>query len=540
MADRPSTSGPNWLRPPGEQTGLGYYIAVLRERWLLIAAAVLLCLGAAGLYLATADKVYEAEAQLLVTPAGSDDTLLASLGVIRATSDPTRDVQTAAEFVTTVDVADRVQQELGTEGSGSSLVGDVTAEPVGQSAIVAITAQASSAQAAADRANAFADATVATRTAALHDRIDHLIEQINAGASAITAQGEQSLKDETARLELLRNGPDPTISVENEATPPNGATSPKPKLTLAAALVGGLVIGIAAAFAAQTLDPRLRREEQLRAHYQLPILTRVPGQRSQVNMPLLPTVLTPPTREAYRALRANIVAAHWRTTLSQAVLVTGSSPSEGKTTTAINLAASLSMTGAETILIEADLRRPSIGAAFGISPERGVVSTLLDNASVSESIVHTDFFGPLKLLLADRRGGWTSELFSPGAAERLIREAKEIADFVVIDSPPLTAVIDALPLAQQADDVVIVVRPGVTRLDKLRELAELLEANGVDPLGFAVVGAAMRDLGYAYYATGKSPQDEDSPLERPRAATEESPAVSAARRGPSDEVTARP
>lgn len=528
MEERASSS-PEWLRPPGEQTGLGYYISVLRERWKLIAAAMVLCLAAAGVYLATADKVYEAEADLLVTPAASDDTLLSSLGVIRATSDPTRDVQTAAEFVTTVDVADRVQQDLATGRSGNSLLKDVTAEPVGQSAIVAITAQASSAQGAADLANAFAEATVAERTATVHDRIDRLLEQINSGTTT-TGESAQSLADQTARLELLRNAPDPTISVENGATPPNGATSPKPKLTLAAALIGGLVIGIAAAFAAQTLDPRLRREEQLRAHYQLPILTRVPEQRSQINQPLLPTVLTPPSREAYRALRANIVAAHWRTTQSQSVLVTGSAPFEGKTTTAINLAASLSMTGAETILIEADLRRPSIGETLGISPETGVVSTLLENASVSDSIVRTDFFGPLKLLLADHRGGWTSELFSPGAAERLIREAKEIADFVVIDSPPLTAVIDALPLAQQADDVVIVVRPGVTRLDKLRELAELLSSNGVWPLGF-VLCATMRELGYAYYASAKSPQDEEPPVRRPRAAApEESSAVPASPR----------
>jgi Mrp family chromosome partitioning ATPase len=169
------------------------------------------------------------------------------------------------------------------------------------------------------------------------------------------------------------------------------------------------------------------------------------------------------------------------------------------------------MAGADTLLIEADLRRPSIGRTLGVSPTTGVVSTLLENASVDDSVVSKRVFGRhLKLLLADRRGAWTSELFSPSAAERLVREAKGWAEFVVIDSPPLTAVIDALPLAREADNVVIVTRPGITRLDKLHELAELLNSNGITPLGFALIGAPQSETGYAYYES-EEPSEEELP-----------------------------
>jgi succinoglycan biosynthesis transport protein ExoP len=515
MADRAPISNPNWLQPPAEQAGLRQYIGVLRERYVLIIAAVVLCLAAAAIYLATADKVYEAQADLLVTPAPPDDTLLSSLGVMRASSDPTRDVETAAKFVTNSEVAERARSQLGLDRSADSLLKDVTAEPVGQSAIVAITGKASTAGTAAALANAFAAGVVSDRTEALHNRIDKILSEVDTtdttgaplpsgSASAATAA------DQIARLQLLRDSPDPTIAVENRATPPASAASPKPKLTLVAAAFAGVIIGIAAAFAAQTLDPRLRREEQLRANYQLPILARVPAQRSQRGKPLMPAALAPPTREAYRTLRANIVAAH-RGTEGQAILVTGSAPSEGKTTTAINLAASLAMAGADTLLIEADLRRPSIGRTLGVSPTTGVVSTLLENASVDDSVVSRRVFGRhLKLLLADRRGAWTSELFSPSAAERLVREAKGWAEFVVIDSPPLTAVIDALPLAREADNVVIVTRPGTTRLDKLHELAELLNSNGITPLGFALIGAPQSETGYAYYESDE-PSEEEPP-----------------------------
>ncbi len=508
MATRPETATPDWLRPPAEQAGLSYYVEVARERWLVIVAAIGLCIAGAVVYLALASKSYEAEADLLITPASPNDELLTSLGVMHSSSDPTSDVETAAKLVTTVDVANRVRRALGSNRSATSLLKDVSAAPVGQSAIVAVTAHAPSATAAADLANAFAKAAVAERTARLHDRIDQILPQVQAelqgGGTAQVAPGA-SLRSEYARLQFLRSVPDPTISVETTAVPPASPASPKPKLTLGAAGLAGLVLGIGAAFAAQTLDPRLRREQQLRARYQLPILARVPRQSSRRGRPLSPTAVTPPAREAYRALRANITAARVRSGEPQAVLITGSAPAEGKTTTAVNLATSLAMAGSETILIEADLRRPAIADTLGIAAETGVVSTLLENASLRDSLITMPLFPHLKLLLADYRGGWVSELFSLDAAQHLVTEAKRIADFVVIDSPPLTAVVDALPLARQADDVVMVTRLGVTRLDKLQELAELLAANNITPLGFALIGTPHPERGYSYYAGSERP-----------------------------------
>jgi receptor protein-tyrosine kinase len=192
--------------------------------------------------------------------------------------------------------------------------------------------------------------------------------------------------------------------------------------------------------------------------------------------------------------------------------VTGSSPSEGKTTTAINLAGSLALAGNRVILIEADLRRPAIGSALGITVDKGVVSTLLENTTLEEALVTTDSFGPsLELLLADYKGGWMSELFSLHAAQRLLATAKARADFVIIDSPPLTTVVDTLPLARQADDVLIVTRLGTTRIDKLPELAELLASNGITPLGIALIGTDRRESGYYYHDSEDTERPADFP-----------------------------
>ena len=507
MGPPSENSAADWLQPTGEQEGLGRYVEIVRERIGTIAIAVAVTLAVAIAYLVTAEKVYEAEADMLVTPVPAEDPLLAGLGLIRESSDPTRDVETAAKLATTIEVATRVEEELQTGEEPKDLLEDVSAAPIALSNLVALTAEGSSPEEAAELANAFAQAAVEERTASLHEQIDQVLpplqeraeqdEDANGGEPAGTFSDE-SLATQIARLETLAESPDPTLRVETEAIPPDSPVSPRPVLTLAGALVAGLVIGIAAAFATQALDPRLRREEQLRARYRLPIIARVPREPNAGSGPISPERLSPAGTEAYRTLRSNVVAAASPGGGSRAILVTGSSNAEGKTTTAVNLASSLALSGKRTILIEADLRRPAVGPTLRVRAESGgIVGVLLENASLEDALVQVPAFGTnLELLLADYEGGWISELFSLAAAKRMIDDAKQLADYVVIDSPPLTAVVDTLPLAREVDDLLIVTRIGVTRLDRLRELGELMAGNEIEPLGFAVLAAQRPEGDY--------------------------------------------
>ena len=143
------------------------------------------------------------------------------------------------------------------------------------------------------------------------------------------------------------------------AVPPESFARPRVILILVVAAVGGLLVGIGIAVALRVLDPRLRREEQLQALMRLPILARVPLERSLGGRPLGPDALSAQGVEAYRTLRATL-AARAVGSGPTSILVTGASPSEGKTTTAINLATSFALAGSKVILIEADLRRPAI------------------------------------------------------------------------------------------------------------------------------------------------------------------------------------
>ncbi|MCB0865681.1 MAG: AAA family ATPase [Solirubrobacterales bacterium] len=487
MAD-PSRNGAtpasDWVVPPDEQQGLRRYVATLRERWKLIAAVTALALLASIAYILMVTKTYEAESTLYVSPISSANTDLEGLGLLVQSSDPTRDVQTAAELVTTVDVATRVKEDIGYEGTPEALLATVKAEPVAQTYIVAITASASDPNDAAEVATSFAEETVASRTAQMRDQIDRVLDGLKTGSP--TSQDQ----DQISKLERLREGPDPTLRVATEATPPVSPVKPKPILSIIAGLLAGLVLGIAAAFATQILDPKLRREEQLRTLYRLPVIGRIPREpKESGEAPLGPRRISPAVAEAYRTLRGTVTAST-RADGAKVLLVTGSSPSEGKTTTAINLAASLSSTGRRVILIEADLRRPAISRALSVEARRGVVGVLIESVSLEDALIDGDAFGlpNLKLLLAENEGGWISELFSLPTAIDLIHKAKELAEYVIIDSPPLTDVVDALPLARNVDDVLVVVRPGTTRISKLEQLGELLAENGIRPMGFAVVG----------------------------------------------------
>ena len=503
-----------WLRPRVEQQGLQRYVNTIRERIRLILAITLLTTAAAVAYVVTASKEYTAEADILVTPVSQSDTALAGLPLLRQSSSD-RDVETAARLVVTRAVAVRAKAQLNLSDGPNLIQQHVRADPVAQSNLVAITATAHSNTEARDLANAFATGFISLQTERLHRAVARQLAALAPRVRALSP-AERAAPDSPAstyaRLQTLQTQDDPTLNMQTPASLPGGPSWPKTKLSIVAGVLAGLILGIGGAFALQVLDPRLRREEQLRALYGLPILGRIPkesGRRSQ--RALAPERLSPSTLESYRTLRATLAASRrGAQTEAPAVLVTSPSPSEGKTTTAINLASSLALAGNTVILIEADLRRPAIGEALEVSATHGTGSVLLGMASFQDALVETKAYGRyLRLLLADKSGAasgfMADQLFLP-AAQDLVQEAKQLADYVVVDSPPLSEVIDALPLAQQADEVLVVVRLGKTQLTKLQNLGELLARHDIEPVGFAVLGVPSTGEGY-YYTPSTTPSE---------------------------------
>src|SRR5205807_9347567 len=271
-----------WLRPRVEQQGLQRYVSTIRERWILIVSLTLLTTLAAVAYILIAPKKYTASTDVLVSPVSSSDTALSSLPLIKQTSDPTRDVETAARLIVNRQTALQVKRDLNLSDGPNSIASHVTAQPVAQSNIVSVTSTAGSAKLAQDLANGFTRAVIEVQTEQFHSALDTAISALAARVRAMSpaqraaSVGPDALPAQLARLQALRSQPDPTLRIETTAARPKTPSSPKKKLTIIAGVLAGLILGVGSAFALQVLDPRLRREEQLRRLYSLPILGRIP------------------------------------------------------------------------------------------------------------------------------------------------------------------------------------------------------------------------------------------------------------------------
>lgn len=492
-------------RSGGEDQSLVRYWMVLRERAWVIAACTLVVFAAAVVYVKVAPRTYQAQAEMEVQAASSNDAVLSALPVLHQTGDPTEDVLTGASLVTTQPVAEAVVRSLKLRMSPAAALGDVQASPIGQASLVAVQATASSGALAQRLATAFVNEAIALSTARLHTAIQRELPTLQAELTAVpVAQryGPGSLGEQVDELQQLLHQNDPTLVLAAPATLPTAPSSPKTKLSLVAGLIAGLLVGIGAAFLFHALDPRVRREEQLRDRLGLTILARIPRQpHAHRPRPLLPSELSLGAHEGYRTLRT-ILAARGRSSESRAVLVTGSAPGEGKSTTAIGLAAALAQSGARVILVEADLRKPTFASSFNLAEFNGIERVLDGRLDLAKALVQVRIDDiRLRVLPAHPSTGEAAGL-SFAVVRKLVNDAKALADFVVIDSAPLTAVIDALPFAQAADEVVIVARLDQTRLNKLEELDDLLSQNGVSRTGVVLIGEhPMRRLPY-YYAEG--------------------------------------
>ncbi len=474
----------------------------------MVVFCVAVAVAGAAAYVATAPKEYSAQAEMLVSPAPTTNAVLFGLPVVHASNDPTRDMETAASLITAQAVATRVVNAQHLKQSPNDLMSNVTATPIGNSDLVGVQATAPTAAQAQAIANSWVKQVVATRAATLHAAVNAQLPTLKAQTKNLTAaerSGPGSLGDQYAQLQQLANSPDPTITIQALADRPTSPSSPKTKLALIAALVGGLVLGIIAAFGFDALDPRLRREDQAREIFNVPVLARIPRQRrTKARRPILPQELTFSAAEGYRTLRTIISSRAEGET--RAILVTGSAPAEGKTTSAINLAAALAHGRSGVILVEADLRRPSIAQTLDLDVQYGIDDVLAGEAEVGEALTVASVGNTSIGVLALRRpSDDLADMLSLPAAESLIRQVKALSDFVVIDSPPLTAVSDALPLARLADDVLVVARHGSSRLSKLWELRDILVEQGTFPTGIVLIGQPA-PRGTPYYARGDRSQ----------------------------------
>lgn len=187
--------------------------------------------------------------------------------------------------------------------------------------------------------------------------------------------------------------------------------------------------------------------------------------------------------EAYRSLRTNLLYAVVDRPL-KVVLLTSPGSAEGKSTTCANLGGVLAQAGNNTLLIDADLRRPSLHKFFGVRNFRGVMNVLSGENKLSEVLVEP--LPGLKVAPTGPIPSNPSELLSSNRFAGLIGQARRMFDYVILDSPPVGLVPDAVIVSTQADAVLLVLDAQGTRKDSLRKAVRSLESVGANVLGTVV------------------------------------------------------
>lgn len=485
--------------------GLGRYLATLRAHIKLIALCAIVTFAAAVAYVKLAPKSYTATALMLVSPIPSADSVLETVpGLLHATGDSTTDVLTAASLAHTQRIAQATATALHSKLSAAQILSKVSVVPTDQSELLSVSTSSSDPRAAQRLVDTYANEVVSVRTAQLHSYIATEVPRLRASIAkspgSTTTGGSNS--DLLAQLEVLQNGPDNTVTVSSLAALPTAPTSPKTSLSLVAGLLIGLLIGCAIAFGLDALDPPVRSEDDLRERFGVaPVLARIPQRTGSPRPgPLTPMDLSAAALEQYRTLRA-MIPLRPQGGKGHTFLICSAIPAEGKSTTAISLAAVLAQTGTKVILIDADLRRPSISKALGVPTPYGIEEVLSGEVEFSEALQPVRFGTTTTFSVLPARGSGddTADQLSPAAAKRLVQTAERRAEVVIIDSPPLMAVSDALSFTRAVDQILLVVRAGQIKLSKLTGAWDLLGHQHAQPSGIILVGVRPQSgVSYGY------------------------------------------
>jgi succinoglycan biosynthesis transport protein ExoP len=485
---------------PRDRESLTHTLDVIRRRWLIIAAALVACVGVALIQHATADDVYEASARVVF---GSETLSDAALQVDRSAGDPEREAATNVLIAESEEVASAVRRQLGGSTSTSGLLDAISVEAEENANVLRITARSGSPSTAARIANAFADQYIRFKARSDVQNIraaeDDLREQLEALPRG--AAERETLRDSLQRLASLRAVATGDAQVIGRASPPVEPAGLALAPSLVLAVIIGLAIGLAIVFLRESMDTRLNHLEEFEAEYRLPALAGIPNTVARRN---------PQDLEPYRIIRSALDFARVSRQLD-VLMVTSAIPGEGKTTVAVNLARAIALTGRPVVLVELDLRRPTFAHHFEIDPRGGVTAALTHEGPLGVLLQTPVPEHPnLAVLPAGRLPPNPSELLGSPAMEELLGQVAGDGTIVIIDAPPLLPVADAQVLLNLGvvDSSLIVARARATMRDEVRRTRAILDRHARPPLGLVVIGVdAAEAYDYGVYPSVEQPAE---------------------------------
>jgi capsular exopolysaccharide synthesis family protein len=498
------------------------YLRAIRRRWPVVLIVTFLVLATALVVSLSGQKKYEASADLLFNSNQRVETLIA--GDSGSDIDPERQLNTDVQLIKLDTVASQVRRTLRLDTGIVDLLEAVETETSSTSDIVAVVATDPDPKTAAAIANAFATEYVAYRRRSARQALVQAAELAQSRLDALAPadrQTEQARQLEARKRELeitaaLQTG---GVEIVRRARVPESPSSPRPKLSAALGIFLGLVLGAVIALVLEFADRRMKDESTVEEVLALPVLASIPPPpRRGVDDHL--------QREAYGLLAANVRLAS--TGDSNVVMITSPSPGDGKTSVSLGMARALARLGARVILIEADMRRPSVARYTGLPQQGGGLSALLLNGErhLAHEIIWLDASTMRPVTLDALKDGLSFAILTAGSAppnpQRLlarpemaavVETARSLADVVIIDTPPIGTVNDSATLGRLVDSVIVVARLNQTTKDAARRALRQLRNITAEVTGVVVTDAPAVDQ-YAYYGVeSSSPEESDSAVE---------------------------
>jgi capsular exopolysaccharide synthesis family protein len=337
-----------------------------------------------------------------------------------------------------------------------------------------------------------------------------LQDQIDSSTTLIQQYDTELKRIDTEKLNTIATQGSGGYSTESITPPGNGyKIAPVLNRSLITGLGIGLVLGVLTMLLAEVSDQSFRSPADVRRRMGVPVIAHIPLMRpSKAAMAnpsptgldhVLAAALRPKSveAEAYRGLRTQLFFST-QGRGHQVIQITSPTPGDGKSSTAANLAISLAQAGKRVILIDCDLRKPRIHKIFGLeSPEIGLSSVVAGLGELRQEIQPSGQPN-LDLLLCGPRPGNPAELLTSPAFHRVIEELRTQYDFVIVDSPPVLAVVDPLTIAPWIDGVVLVIRMSKKARPNAEQTRERLAGVGAKIMGIALNVADQRTGVYGY------------------------------------------
>jgi succinoglycan biosynthesis transport protein ExoP len=298
-------------------------------------------------------------------------------------------------------------------------------------------------------------------------------------------------------LRIRENARRSTARIIERALPPGSPVRPRKALNLALSLILGLFFGFCLAFLQEYLDDRITTPDEADRLLRLPVLAHIPmiGGDDQRLMTAMPA--HSPIAESYRSLRSSISFAAIDAPL-RTMLVTSSHKGEGKSTTAVNLAIAMALEGRRVILVDADLRRPSLHRILDLPSAPGLTDVLLGSRKVADALRSTDV-ASLRVLTSGPIPPNPAELLNSGPMAAIVAELRGLADIVIFDTPPCLPVTDAQVLATKVEGVLLVAEMGEAKKAEVKHAKELFDRAHARTVGLIFNKISESSGGYYYY-----------------------------------------